>query len=869
MSLSARTRLGPYEIVAPLGAGGMGEVYRARDSRLQRDVAIKVLPAELSGDAGRLKRFEKEARAASALNHPAIVAIYDVGAEGATSYIVMELVAGRTLREHLLNGALAPRKLLPIAVQVADGLAAAHAAGIVHRDLKPENVMVTKDGGAKILDFGLAKLATGIGSGEESLPTVSRTEPGGLLGTVSYMSPEQAAGQPADFRSDQFSFGSILYELLTGRKAFHRDMAVDTLSAILHDEPEPLAKSAPQTPLPLVWAVERCLSKEPSGRYAATKDLAEDLKKIRDHISTPSGAVALTSQPPPARSHLRSVLLAAIGAALFAGAFFLGRQTDPAREALGPIGSSPVTFQRGHVTNGRFASDGQTIVYSASWEGRPQEIFITSTKGTESRALGIEMSQLLAVSHSGKLAILKKSSGAVYSSLGYGTLAEASLTGGTPRDLMENATWVADFGPDDRLAVRHDVGGRTRIEYPIGTPIYETEKGRITSLRVSPDGKAVAFWDPTGRGWNLAIVDLAGHKKILLDMSDHYSSWGYMAWSPSGREIWFDAVEGEKSPGIFAVSLTGRRRVLMRMAVRMILTDVSSQGNVLAETGALRGELMFGRIGEAEKDLAWLGDPLAPDIRRDGGAVVFTESGEGSGPQRGVYLRASDGSPAVRLADGESHGFSPDGKWALVLQRLGAAPPRLLRVPTGPGTPEPIPVGDLTVRGAVWLPDGKRIFLRASPPGKTLQGYLMELPAGRPVPFGPESPQWAAFSPDSRLALIGRPDGKQFVYPVDGSKPFAPNGLLPEEVDDMFSVVGPFTEDGKGAFLIHYRDLPVRIDRLDFASGRRSFWKDLMPLDRAGVTRFNDVTIGPDGKSYAYSFARSIASALYVIDGLH
>ena len=868
MTLAAGSKLGPYEILGPLGAGGMGEVYRARDSRLQRDVAIKVLPAELSTDPRRLKRFEKEARAASALNHPSIVSIYDVGAEGGISYIVMELVAGRTLRELLLNKAVPPRKLLTVAVQVADGLAAAHAAGIVHRDLKPENIMTTKDGVAKILDFGLAKLATGIGSGEESLPTVTRTEPGGLLGTVSYMSPEQASGQPADFRSDQFSFGSILYEMLTGRKAFHRETAVDTLAAILHEEPEPLLQAAPQMPLPLAWAVERCLAKEAAGRYGSTRDLAEDLRKIRDHVSAPGGALELAraSKRP---GILRPMLLATIGAAVFAGAFYLGRRTDPSLRALGPIASSPVTFRRGHVTNGRFATDGQTIVYSASWEGRPQEIFVTSTKGVESRPLGIESSQLLAVSRSGKLAILKKSSGAVYSSLGYGTLAEASLTGGTPRDLMENATWVADFGPDDRLAVRHDIGGKTRIEYPIGHTIYETGKGRITSLRVSPDGKSIAFWDPTGRGWNLAVVDLTGHKKLLLDMADRYSSWGYMAWSPSGHEIWFDAVEGEKSPGIFAVSLSGRRRVLMRTAIRMLLTDVSNQGGVLAETGELRGELMFGRIGESEKDLAWLGDPIGPDIRRDGGAVVFTESGEGSGPQWGVYLRASDGSPAVRLADGESQGFSPDGKWTLVLQRLGETPPRLLRVPTGPGTPEPVPVGDLTVRGAAWLPDGKRIFLRASAPGQGSQGYLMELTSGGPRPFGPESPQWAAFSPDSRLALIGRADGKQLIYPVDGGEPFTPNGLLPEEIDDMFSVVGPFTEDGRGAFLIHYRDLPVRIDRLDFATGRRSFWKDLMPLDRAGVTRFNDVTIGPDGKSYAYSFARSIASALYVIDGLN
>ena len=868
MSLPPGSRLGPYEVLAPLGAGGMGEVYRARDARLQRDVAIKVLPTELSADAGRLKRFEKEARAASALNHPSIVSIFDIGSEGGIAYIVMELVSGRTLREVLLPGALTPRKLLPIAVQVAEGLTAAHAAGIVHRDLKPENVMTTRDGVAKILDFGLAKLAPGIGSGEESLPTVSRTEPGGLLGTVSYMSPEQASGQPADFRSDQFSFGSILYEALTGRKAFHRDTAVDTLAAILHEEPGPLAKSAPQSPLPLRWVVERCLAKDPAERYASTKDLAEDLKRIRDHVSTPSGANEMAAPPPVARRSW-TVAVAVLAATGLAGAFLLGRRVEGAgRIAARAVETSRVTFRRGHVTNGRFAGDGQTIVYSAAWEGKPQEIYVTSFRGSESRPLGLESAQLLAVSRTGRLAILRKESGAVYSSLGYGTLAEASLTGGTPRDLLENATWVADWGPDDRLAVRHDVGPKSRIEYPLGTTIYETSRGRITSLRVSPDGQRIAFWDPTGRGWNLAIVDRAGHKKILLEMADRYSSWGYLAWGPSGEEIWFDAVEGEKSPGIFAVSTSGARRVLMRPAIRVVMTDVSRDGRILFEAGMLRGELLFGHAGAVgEKDLAWLGDAGAADISRDGRFVLFTESGEGSGPQWGTYLRAADGSPAVRLADGEAQGLSPDGKWALVLQRIGAPPPRLMRVPTGAGIAEPVPVGDLTVRGAVWLPDGKRIYLRASAPGKGTQGYLLDLPEGKPRTFGPESPQWAAFSPDGRLALIGRADGQQMIYPVDGSAPYLAPGLRPEEVGDMFTVVGPFSGDS-GAYVIHYRDIPVRIEKLDFATGRRTPWKELAPSDRAGVTRFNDVTVGVDGSSYAYSISRSIASALYVLEGL-
>src|SRR6266568_2795195 len=266
----------------------MGEVYRARDTRLARDVAIKVLPAELTDDSGRLDRFEKEARAASSLNHPNIVTIYEIDQVDSTAWIAMELVDGKTLRTLLDGGALPWRKLLSLAAQTADGLAKAHAAGIVHRDLKPENLMVTRDGFVKILDFGLAKLVpAGFESSEGShLATVTRgTEPGTVLGTVGYMSPEQASGHPVDFRSDQFSLGAILYEMASGKRAFDRPTAVQTLSAVIQDEPEPLSATAPKIPANLIWIIERCLAKDPEERYASTRDLARDLAALRDHVS--------------------------------------------------------------------------------------------------------------------------------------------------------------------------------------------------------------------------------------------------------------------------------------------------------------------------------------------------------------------------------------------------------------------------------------------------------------------------------------------------------------------------------------------------------------------------------------------------------
>src|SRR5262249_36039630 len=320
MAVSPGTRLGPYVVLSPLGSGGMGEVWRARDTRLSRSVAIKVLPSEVSSDGDRLRRFEKEARAASALNHPNIVTIYEVEKSDSTSFIVMELVEGKTLREVLAGGALTIRRLLGVATQIADGLAKAHSVGIVHRDLKPENVMVTKEGLVKILDFGLAKLARPESEEGQTTqaPTVSEgTRPGIVMGTVSYMSPEQASGHPVEFRSDQFSFGSILYEMATGKQAFRRATPAQTMAAIIQNEPEPIASLAPKTPTPLRWIVERCLAKEPRERYASTEDLARDLASVRDHLSEVSGSGA-TVTVPARRNRLFWLLGSAIAALLAA-----------------------------------------------------------------------------------------------------------------------------------------------------------------------------------------------------------------------------------------------------------------------------------------------------------------------------------------------------------------------------------------------------------------------------------------------------------------------------------------------------------------------------------------------------------------------
>ncbi len=418
MTLAPGSRLGPFEIVGPLGAGGMGEIYRARDTRLAREVALKVLSRESIADPVRLGRFAQEARAASALNHPNIVTIFEIGDTEATPYIAMELVDGRTLRAMLAGAPLSVRTALQIAAQIADGLAKAHEAGIVHRDLKPENVMVSKDGFVKILDFGIAKLVGGLQDGDAG-PFSHLTETGFVLGTTSYMSPEQAAGKPLDGRSDQFALGLILYEMLTGRKAFERPTVVQTLSAIIQEDPEPVERVNPRVPAPLHWALARLLAKEPEDRYASTRDLARELKQLRDNFQviqdatlprvapvptpfptavTASVAAARTATTrPPVPAAARTVrrpsaaprrlgeflLLLAAGLAFFAagagaGWWFRGKTADaPPGDWQGELllGGSTAVFSP------RVSPDGQTVAFVTLQDGVSQVALLRPASG--------------------------------------------------------------------------------------------------------------------------------------------------------------------------------------------------------------------------------------------------------------------------------------------------------------------------------------------------------------------------------------------------------------------------------------------------------------------------------------------------------
>lgn len=396
MALNPGTKLGPYEVVAPAGAGGMGEVYRARDARLNRDVAVKVLPTEFSRDPERVHRFQQEAQAVAALNHPNIMAIHDFGEKERSPYIVAELLEGETLRERLRGGALPMRKATDYAEQIARGLAAAHEKGIVHRDLKPENIFITRDGRVKILDFGLAKLAHREGVPADAPTLVSQTEPGVVMGTVGYMSPEQVKGQTADLRSDLFSFGTILYEMLSGRRAFRGETSVETMSAILKEDPPELTETNRSVSTALERIVRHCLEKNPGERFQSARDVAFNLQSLSGSTSQVA-AIAPVQRPAARVSRIAAVAALAVAAAFWVG-WSLRSTSSPSFK--------PLTFRRGTVTAARFAPDGQNVIYSAAWEGNPHpELFSTRIDGVASRALEISGNNrgLFAVNLSGRV----------------------------------------------------------------------------------------------------------------------------------------------------------------------------------------------------------------------------------------------------------------------------------------------------------------------------------------------------------------------------------------------------------------------------------------------------------------------------------
>jgi hypothetical protein len=864
MELQPGTTLGFYEIVGPLGAGAMGVVYRARDPRLGRFVAIKVVSEGALLSPHALQRFEQEARAASAIAHPNIVTVHEIGQIESTPYIVMELVEGKSLRELLSGGALPLKTLLSIAVQIADGLAAAHARGIVHRDLKPANVMVTPAVVVKILDFGVARQTALHGGPADSTVTspLRMTEPGMIVGTASYMSPEQARGGDVDFRSDQFSFGTLLYEMATGRVAFKRDSVPETLTAILREEPLPVRDLAPASPATLRWIIERCLVKEREGRYDSTQDLARDLHSLKDHASEISGAAAVAAELPMVqpRGQGKAWLAAASALAIIAVAAL----------ALVVKWNSPkplptfkrLTFQRGHVTGARFAPDGQTVIYSAAWEGRPTEIFSTHLSGPGARSLGISPARLAGVSDTGEIAFRFVSKHLFDDLTTYwsGTLALAPLSGGAPREIRD---WVlsADISRDGKsfAAVTFPKTTMTEkgtLEYPLGTTLAT---GAWFSPRISPDGRQIAAVevDLSNTSFAITTIDRQGTRRVL---SRDWRMALSPVWSPKGNEVWFSAGKEDFPQTLFAVDLEGRTRELLRIPPIALLEDVSRDGRALVKRQDSRSGILCRPPGETvERDLSWFDYSDIADISRDGKLLLFTEAGGGT-TKSATYVRKTDGSPAVRLGEGHAKALSPDTKWALTTNN--DAPSKIFLLPVGTGQPLTF---DLTPTEfdsfAGWSAEGNRLFFWGVEPDRKRSLQELTFSTGEHRRIGSVNAFLGGLLSPDGTKIIACEEGvtKCAVFPLDGG----PGRAIPG-FEELLLVVG-WAPDSRSIYVIDVRE--PKISRVRLEDGHSELWKELRPADTTGVCGISTVVISPETGAYAYSYTR-VLSDLYLVEGL-
>ncbi len=828
----------------------MGEVFRARDGRLGRDVALKLIRPASSENPDHLRRFELEARAAASLNHPNIVAIYDVGFHEGSPYIVCELLQGQTLRKRLAEGPLPVRLALDFSLQIVQGLIAAHDRRIVHRDLKPENLFVTSDGRVKILDFGVAKLQAApedAARSVEELTTVTKS--GVIVGTVAYMSPEQLRSKAVDNRSDIFSMGAILYEVLSGHRAFRGETEVDTMTSVLMADPAEINPDQASVPASFQQIVRHCLEKEPEKRFQSARDLAFALETL----ANPSGPVRLK----PPRPQAKIVPWAVAGVLLLATLLLLGKLWQPS-------GQSPsyrrLTYDQGTLYSARFGPDFRSIVYGGAWNGKPLQLFSTVGDSLLSQPLDLADANLLSVSRTGELAVVLHGAHRAHLETEGGILARAPLAGGSPREILEDVPW-ADWDSKGELAVVHHTQNRDRIEYPIGHALYQTN-GWISHIRFSPQGDRIAFLDhPTlydDRGF-VSVVDLSGHPNVL---STEWESADGLAWSADGKEIWFTAAEKGLNRELMAVNLSGRLRKLLALPTGMTLQDLAPDGRVLVSMDAERLSMATATRDGKASDISWRDWTIAKGISGDGQSIFFEDASEAAGAHYALGVRKLDGSPPIQLGPGSGGGLSPDGKW--VVSVLLDNPERVTLVPTGPGQPRTLTIPGLEhiQNGNVhFLADGKHITLNANEPGHAARTYLVDFEGGKPIPVTPEGITNGLISPDGRYVVRVDADAGIGVYPTAGGAP----RLIPILERDFFPV--QWSEDNASVYGYLLGSIPTMVYKINIVTGEKTLIQELQPQTSIGVVFVAPVVMTRDASRFAFSYCQ-VSSVLYIISGL-